>query len=230
MVLQNQGTVARVAPDTLGASWSAPLPPGSEGLEVGQGDVSPDAIVRRNDSIFMAAPIGPGEKELSFQYHLPRARDRVQIPFGREGGTVNVLLEEPGAVASAPGLAFADTQMIGGRSFRRFTGAIPAGGVVSVRLPGPPRAPVAVLAALVGASVIALGLAGWHLFRRGGAPERQPGSSPQDALLDRLAALDARYIGREDKVEANEWATYQADRTRLKEELQAMLAAQGQAR
>ena len=45
-----------------------------------------------------------------------------------------------------------------------------------------------------------------------------------------LAALDARYIGREDKVEANEWATYQADRTRLKEELQAMLAAQGQAR
>ncbi|MEZ0335716.1 MAG: carboxypeptidase-like regulatory domain-containing protein [Gemmatimonadales bacterium] len=230
VVLQNQGTVARVAPDTLGASWSAPLPPGSEGLDVGQGDVSPDAIVRRNDSIFMAAPIGPGEKELSFQYHLPRARDRVQIPFGREGGTVNVLLEEPGAVASAPGLAFADTQMIGGRSFRRFTGAIPAGGVVSVRLPGPPRAPVAVLAALVGASVIALGLAGWHLFRRGGAPERQPGSSPQDALLDRLAALDARYIGREDKVEANEWATYQADRTRLKEELQAMLAAQGQAR
>ena len=66
VVLQNQGTVARVAPDTLGASWSAPLPPGSEGLDVGQGDVSPDAIVRRNDSIFMAAPIGPGRRSSRF--------------------------------------------------------------------------------------------------------------------------------------------------------------------
>ena len=129
VVLQNQGTLARVAPDTLGASWSAPLPPGSEGLDVGEGDVSPDAMARRGDSVFMAAPIGPGEKQLSFQYHLPRGRTAIQIPFGREGGPVNVLLEEPGATVAAPRMTLADTQLIGGRSFRRYTGAVPAGAV-----------------------------------------------------------------------------------------------------
>jgi hypothetical protein len=225
VVLQNQGTIARVAPDTLGASWSAPLPPGSEGLDVGQGDVSPDAISRRSDSVFLAAPIGPGEKQLSFQYHLPRGRTGVQIPLGGEGGPVNILLEEPGATAAAPGLAFADTQLIGGRTFRRFTGDVPAGGVITVRLPGASRMPTLILAALVGTVALVLVLGGWHLLRRrAGVPARAPAPAPAEDLLDRLAALDARYLGRQAEVDPAEWAEYQADRARLKDELQVLLA------
>jgi hypothetical protein len=224
VVLQNQGTIARVAPDTLGASWSAPLPPGSEGLDVGQGDVSPDAIVRRGDSVFMAAPIAPGEKQLSFQYHLPRGRAALQIPLGREGGPVNVLLEEPGATAVAPGMTLADSQLIGGRSFQRYTGTVPAGGVISVRLPGPARTPALILAALVSAVALALALGGWYLLRRGPIPPA-PELAPAEGLLDRLAALDARYRGREAEVDPGEWAEYQADRARLKDELQTLLAA-----
>ncbi len=227
VVLQNPGTLARVAPDTLGASWSAPLPPGTEGLEVGQGDVSPEAIVRRDDSIFMAAPIGPGEKQLSFQYHLPRGRTGVEIPLGREAGTVNVLLEEPGATATAPGMAFADSQLIGGRSFRRYTGTIPAGGVISVRLPGPSSTQVVVLGALVGTAALALGLGGWHLLHRRAVVPRHQGLPAEEGILGRLAALDARYLGREAEVDPTEWSGYQTDRTRLKEELQAVLAMRG---
>jgi hypothetical protein len=230
VVLQNQGTVARVAPDSTGASWAAPLPPGTEGLDVGQGDVSPEAIARRGDSVFMAAPIGPGEKQLSFQYHLPRGRTRLEIPFGHEGGPVNVLLEEPGASVAGAGLALADTQLIGERSFRRYSGDVPAGGVIEVRLPGPPRTPALLLGALVGAVALSLLIGGWYLLRP--RPREQDGISvtaPADGLLDRLAALDARYLGREAEVDPGEWAEYQANRARLKDELQALLAPRGPA-
>jgi hypothetical protein len=225
VVLQNQGTIARVAPDSLGASWSAPLPPGSEGLEVGEGDVSPDAVSRRSDSVFMVAPIGPGEKQLSFQYHLPRGRTAIQIPFGREGGPVNVLLEEPGATVVAAGLTLADTQLISGRSFRRYTGTAPAGAMISVRLPGPARTPTLILAALVGAVALTLLLTGGYLLsRRPGASEGRPLRGASEALLDRLAVLDAQYLGREAEVDPGEWAEYQANRARLKGELQAVIA------
>jgi hypothetical protein len=225
VVLQNQGTMARVAADSLGASWSAPLPPGSEGLDVGEGDVSPDAVSRRSDSVFMVAPIGPGEKQLSFQYHLPRGRTAIQIPFGREGGPVNVLLEEPGATVAASGMTFADTQLIGGRSFRRYTGTVAPGAVISVRLPGPARTPTLILAAMVGAVALVLALsAAYLLSRRQRGPDRWVVAAPADGLLDQLAVLDARYLGRETEVDAGEWAEYQAHRARLKDELQTVMA------
>jgi hypothetical protein len=129
---------------------------------------------------------------------------------------------------AAPGLTLADTQLIGGRSFRRYTGNIPAGGVISVRLPGPPRTPALILGVLVGVVALALLLGGWYLVSR--APResvRAPAAAPADGLLNRLAALDARYLGREGEVDPGEWAGYQADRARLKGELQAWLAARG---
>jgi hypothetical protein len=228
VVLKNQGSMARVAPDTTGASWAAPLPPGTEGLDVGQGDVSPEAVVRRGDSVFMAAPIGPGEKQLSFQYHLPRGRTKLDIPLGHEGGPVNVLLEEPGATVAAPGLALADTQLIGGRSFRRYSGDVPAGGLIEVRLPGPPRTPALVLGGLVGAVALSLLVGGWYLLQRHPREQDRPSvATPADGLLDRLAALDAEYLGREAEIDPGEWAEYQANRARLKDELQTLLAARG---
>jgi hypothetical protein len=46
-------------------------------------------------------------------------------------------------------------------------------------------------------------------------------------LVDALARLDARYAGREGDVPAEEWATYVAERARLKRELEAHLAGGG---
>ncbi len=39
VLLANAGIRTRVAPDSLGASWTGPLPPRSEGLELGESDV-----------------------------------------------------------------------------------------------------------------------------------------------------------------------------------------------
>jgi hypothetical protein len=220
IVLRNAGHLARVAPDSLSDSWSLPLPPGSDGLEVGESDVSSEAIARRGDSLYLAAPIGPGEKQLSVQYHLPGAMRVVTVPVGAAGGTVNVLVEEAGALVSGPGLAPADTQTVLGRSFRRWTGEVPAGGLIRVELPGPGGDAPWLLAALVSGVALALFVAALRLRRR--APAAGPA---REELLHRVAALDARYQGRESEVPAPEWSGYLAERARLKRALEATLAA-----
>ena len=224
IVIRNDGHLARVAPDSLSASWSLPLPPGSDGLEVGESDVSSEAVTRRGDSLHLAAPIGPGEKQLSVQYHLPGAMKVVAVPMGDAGGTVNVLVEESGAVVTGPGLAAADSQIALGRSFRRWTGDVPAAAQIRVQLPGPGGAPRWLLAVLVGAVALALGVAAVRLRRRSPPPLGVP-RPPAEALLHKVAALDASYAGREAEVPAPEWSAYVAERARLKAELEATLAA-----
>ena len=225
IVLRNEGHLARVAPDSLADSWALPLPPGSEGLEVGESDVSSDAVTRRGDSLYVAAPIGPGEKQLSVQYHLPGGMTVVAVPVGGAGGTVNILVEEPGATVSGPGMAAADTQTVLGRSFRRWTGEVPAGGLVRVELPRPGGNSRWLLALLVGIVALALGLAALRLRRRVPAAVSAAPSRAPEGLLHRVAALDARYAGREADVPSEEWSGYLAERARLKAELEAALAA-----
>jgi hypothetical protein len=217
VLLANAGIRTRVAPDSLGASWTGPLPPRSEGLELGESDVSPDAVTRRGDSAIVTAPIAPGEKQLAFQYHLPAGRQEIGIPVGSQPVGLSVLLEEPGATASAPGLALADSQLIEGRSFRRWTGDVPANAVVRVMLPGTTSGGTPILAAMVAFLVLALIVGAWRLLPR--APVRSTGR-----LLDEIAVLDARYGGREAETAPDDWASYIQRRGRLKAELEAALA------
>jgi hypothetical protein len=231
IVLRNEGHLARVAPDSLSDSWSLPLPPGSDGLEVGESDVSSEAVTRRGDSLYLAAPIGPGEKQLSVQYHLPGAMRVVAVPVGASGGAVNVLVEEAGASVRGPGLAAADSQVVLGRNFRRWTGEVPAGGLIRVQLPGPGGGPPWLLPALVSGLALALAVAALWQRRRSAPAIVAPGppAPVREELLHRIAALDATYQGREADVPAAEWSGYLAERARLKRELEATLAA-GRAR
>ena len=226
VVLRNSGHLTRVAPDSAAPSWVMPLPPGSEGLDLGQSDVSTEAVTREGDSLYLAAPIGPGEKQLALQYHLPAGMAVVAVPIGVAGGPVNVLVEERGARVSGPGLAPADTQLVLGRTFRRWSGEIPAGGLIRVQLPGPGQAPPWLLAALVGGVVLALAAAAWRVRGTATAGRTAPGFAlPGEPLLDRIARLDAAYAGREADTPAAEWQGYLEERARLKAELEAALAA-----
>jgi hypothetical protein len=217
VLLANAGTETRVAPDSLGASWTGPLPPRSEGLELGESDVSPDAVIRRGDSAIVSAPIAPGEKQLAFQYHLPAGRQEIEVPVGSEPVGMNVLLEEPGARATAPGLALADSQLIEGRSFQRWSGDLPANAIVRVTLPGagPDAAPI--LAALVAVLALALLAAAWRMLPRARAKSA-------DRLVGEIALLDTRYQDREVETTPEEWARYLERREGLKAELRAALA------
>jgi hypothetical protein len=214
-----------VAPDSLSASWAGLLPPKSEGLELGESDVSPDAVTRRGDSVIVSAPISPGEKQLAFQYHLPGGRQTIELQMGAEPVALNVLLEEPTASASGPGLAAADSQTIEGRSFRRWTGDVPANAVVRITLPGAGGSSTPVMAALIALLALALLLAAWRTLPRRtvvGGPAGRPDHA--DRLLNEVAALDAHYQGREAELPAEEWARYLERRAALKAEAAAALA------
>jgi hypothetical protein len=219
VLLANSSTETRVAPDSLGASWTGPLPPRSEGLELGESDVSPDAVVRRGDSVIVSAPIAPGEKQLAFQYHLPAGRQEIAIPVGREPVGLNVLLEETGATVTAPGLALADSQLIEGRSFQRWSGDVPANATVRVTLPGAGADATTILAAMVTVLALALLAAAWRML-----PRARPPAPSTDRLIGEIASLDTRYQGREAETSPEEWGRYLERRVKLRAALDAALA------
>ncbi len=224
VLLANESVETRVAPDSAGASWSGPLPAASEGLELGESDVSPDAVSRRNDSVIVSAPISPGEKRLAFQYHLPGGRQVVELPVGSTAVALNVLLEEPGASVSGAGLVEADSQTLEGRSFRRWTGDVPANAVVRITLPGEGGGSTLIIAGLVTVLGLALLLAAWRMLPRRATSATAAASDDAERLLDEIASLDARYEGREAETPAEEWARYRERRTSLKAEAAAALA------
>jgi hypothetical protein len=222
MVLRNDGHLTRTGPDSVRPSWSTSLPVGTRGLELGESDFSPDAVSRRGDSLVLTAPLAPGEKQLTIQYQVPSDRHDLRLAFPERTPTVNVLAEENAIAVSGGGLARADSQNIQGRTFHRWTGSMPAGSSLRISLPKIDRTSRWVLMALVG--IIALGLtgAGWYALR----PRARSGTSLSPGqLVDALAALDDRYAGKEAELSPAEWASYRAERARLKAELEASLAA-----
>jgi hypothetical protein len=221
ILLRNTGRLTRVARDTASPSWIVPLPHGTSGLQVGEGDFSADAVSRSGDSLILTAPLAPGEKQLAIQYQVQPGRRIVELPLDYPGLTVNVLAEERDVRVVGRGVALADSQVIQGRSFRRWTGHPPAG-VVRLLLPGPRGAPPWLLPALVVGLGLGLAGVGWLLFTRRAQP--MPEVLPGD-LVDAIAALDARYLGRESETPPEEWSLYQVERARLKADLHTSLAA-----
>jgi len=225
IVLRNRGDRTLVAPDPLRPSWSLPLPSGTFGLEAGEGDASPDALRRQGDRLLLFAPVPPGQKQLIVQYGLPARTRTVTLPFDQGADFVNVLIADRAAKVTGGALAPADTEVIQGRTYRRWMGAVPAGATVRITLGGPFGPPGWALGALVGGLAIGLAFAAFHSLRR---PKTAPVGPPRrlapDTLIERLAQLDARYAGREAHTDAAEWARYQAERADLKEQLSAALA------
>jgi hypothetical protein len=221
IVLQNSGQLTRVSSDTLRPSISLPLPAGTSGLQVGESEVSAESVHRRGDSLMITAPIAPGEKQITVQYQVPAGRSALELPVQGAGQKINVLVEETGARVSGAGVAFADSQVIQGRSFRRWTGVTPAPGVIRILLPGTPRSARWLLVALVFSLGVTLLVAGWYLLHRASRYAKAPPSR----LLDAIAALDARYLGRQGETPSPEWDSYLGERARLKTELETSLAA-----
>jgi hypothetical protein len=138
-------------------------------------------------------------------------------------------VEEPGARVSGGALALADTQVIEGRTFRRYSGRVPAGRSVTLTVPvGPAAAARRILIGLVAGLALALGAAAvWLVRRPRRSVSRAAAGQPDEAgrLLDAIAVLDARYTGREAEVPPDEWQRYADERATLKARLEHALAA-----
>jgi hypothetical protein len=222
IMLRNSGHQTRIAPDTNRASLALALPTGTAGLEVGESDISAEAVSRRGDSLFIGAAIAPGEKQLTVQYQVSPRVSVLELPVGRDSVPLNVLIEEPGVSVTGPGMQRADSQVIQDRSFRRWSGTPGAGGILRIVLPGD-RVPPWTLPLLVGLLGLGLIAAGWlALSRHRGLQVVRHRAE----LVDAIARLDLLYQGNQTSTPEPEWTSYLAERARLKQELEAALAAE----
>ncbi len=135
--LENPGAKTRIAPDTLRPTWAGALPTVAIQFRVGQGDVSPQAVTRRGDSVAVFGPIPPGErKQLSYAYVLPADVRAVHVPIDQPTGEVDLLLEDTAAVVTGAQLDSLGVEEIEGRRFARYRArAVVTGAPLAIALP-----------------------------------------------------------------------------------------------
>ena len=226
LVLNNPGDVTRVARDSLGSTWHALIPPQAVGFSAEDGDLSAGAVDRNMDSVLVLAPLAPGERQITIQYHLPPNAGRLEYRFDEADNGVNVLVEEPDATVTGGTLAQTDSvSVIQGRPFRHFNGVVDSGDVVVVTVPTPFRLGAAwliALVALVGAALLAGTV---RVFGRAApTPAVGAGSAGEsiDDLLARLARLDDELDRLPD--DSAQRPALSAERHALKAQLAAALA------
>lgn len=210
--VSNSSDRTRVARDSLAFTWATPIPPGVKNFQAGQGDFSTEAVSARGDSVLLFAPVAPGEKQVVWSYSIPAGQAKLAIPISVPVAEVNVLIEDLDARLTGGTLSAADTQLIEGRSFRRWSGALAGPGTITVTFAGASRFRWA-LPALVVLIGLVLAFATWRVAARTGGR----GAAPTEDFIGSIAALDARYLGREAELPSEEWQRYQAERRRLVE-------------
>src|SRR2546425_2076513 len=113
---QTPGAATRVAGDRARPPWAGAIPPLAIQFRVGQGDVSPQVVTRRGDSVAVYGPLPPGErKQLSYTYVLSATVRRVAVPIDQPTDEVDLLLEATAAVVAARKLDSLGMEDIGGR-------------------------------------------------------------------------------------------------------------------
>jgi hypothetical protein len=229
VLLRNAGTRTRVARDSLGTTWMLPLPAGAADVEAGEGELSETAVEPRGDSLAVLSPLVPGQRQLVFRYTIPLGT-RLVLPVAQPAESLIVLLQPGDGTVRTKGFAAADSQAIEGRMYRRWAGAFDQPGEIEVRFAD--QTGSRVIVPLVALLALALGvLAAFVLRRQRASPAPVPAPAVRvSRLVEEIARLDAAYAGREREVDADTWRRYQADRARLRHELDAALAIRGTAR
>jgi len=167
--LENRGQTTRITKDTLVPTWAGRVPSVGGQFQGGQGDISPEAMVFRNDSVHVLGPIPPGPvKQLSYGYSLPATARKLVLPIDQATQELNLLVEDTAAVVTAPAIESLGVQEIEQRRFAAYrAGALAAGAKVEIALPRGKFRPQMVLPYIIG--LLAAGMAAalfWALRRK----------------------------------------------------------------
>jgi len=165
--LENPGSATRVALDSLRPTWAGAIPSVAIQFRVGQGDVSPQAVTLRGDSVAVFGPLPPRDrKQLSYTYVLPATVRRVNVPVDQPTQEVDLLLEDTAAVvttaATGGKLDSLGIEDIEGRRFARYrTPALAAGTPLAIAFSDRRFAPETLVPFVVGLAgvVLAIGFA-----------------------------------------------------------------------
>ncbi len=222
VTLQNRGTLTRVSSDSTRPVWRGAIPRGAMGLEIGEGDVSPDAFFHLGDTVALVAPVPPGEKQIVFAYTLPARRD-VVVPVDPAVVRMEVLIENDAELVEGP-LERVGDQTMDSLSFARFAGeGVAAGTSLSFRVARPPVNLLQFWWVVVAAAAMAF-LATIVLWWRR-LPAAAGADDPQ-VLAARIAALDESFDVKQPPSPAERTA-YEKNRELLKTRLTAALAKRG---
>ena len=166
--LQNPGSRTRVPADSTVPVWQGALPSGIAEWQVGESDVSAEAVLRRGDSVAVFAPLAPGgTKQISFAYVLPDTLRALRVPLDQPVGELLLLVEDTAAVVTAPGLETLSNETVEGRRFARYRAtAVPAGSAVDVQLSRPPFRADRLVPWIVGIVALALAAGLWVALRK----------------------------------------------------------------
>lgn len=228
--LSNDTLLTAVPGDRERAVWTAVAPESAHDFTVpGEQGVSGSALRLVDGRVLLLAPFSPGIRQFAFTYRVPAGEASLRLPIERPTGALEVMLEEPTASATAPGLAEVEPMAVEGRTFRRFVAAnVPGNGVLAVEMPPPPPSSRAIYIAVTVISVgVLMLLVLARAFARRGAPRPRGGIAlPSATLEQRIAALDAAFARfPEPSDEARE--AYGAQRAALVEARDAALAREG---
>lgn len=174
--LENTGLTTRITRDTLVPTWAGRIPERVAQFRGGQGDISPEAMEYRNDSIYVLGPIPPGDpKQLSYAYSLAAGTRTLVIPIDQPTTELNLLVEDTAAAVVAPTLESLGVQAIEQRYFAAYrAGPLAPGDRVEIRLPsrgfGAQALLPYVIAILAGGMIVALV---WALRKRPSVVSRQ---------------------------------------------------------
>ncbi len=170
--LENPGVATRVARDTLVPTWAGVIPPVAIQFRVGQGDVSPQVVTRRGDTVAVYGPLPPRErKQLSYTYVLSATVRRMAVPIDQPTEEVDLLLEDTAAVVAARKLDSLGMEDISGRRFARYrTPPLTSGAGLAIAFSERRLAPESLVPFIVGLAALALGV-GFVLAMRRRPPE-----------------------------------------------------------
>lgn len=209
LVLANRGAVTRIAPDTSRPVWQGALPRGAAALEVAESGVSEGAIYLRGDSVAVAAPVPPGERQIFLSYVLPG--DRLELSLDQPVARLNVLAEDTAARLISGPLEPAGIAELELARFARFTGnALEPGTSVVLELDSAPFSPASWWWLIVVAAGIVLAAVLLRLNR----------AVPSAASLEvQLKAIEQVLAEPPAGLSAAELAAYRKRRAQLQERL-----------
>jgi hypothetical protein len=169
LVLRNASGRTRAMADTAIPTWHLALPPHAANTRIGDADFAADMLDLHGDTLFLHAPVPPGDRQLFLQYQIVPATRRFAIPMDQAITTLTLMAEEE-ALEAGGYVRRTGAEELEGRRFVRWTGAVPAAGApLELALPGRDAAPSWMLPALIALFAMLLGAAAWRvaLPRRG---------------------------------------------------------------
>jgi hypothetical protein len=170
--LENPAWRTRIAADTLRPTWAGALPAAALQLRLGQGDLSPEAVTRRGDSVVVFAPIPPvARKQLSYAYVLPADLGSLSLPIDQATGELDLLLEDTAATVRAASLDSLGIEELQGRRFARYRMRdVAVGARLAIALPAAPARPQALVPLIVAVAALVLAVAFVIALRRRPVP------------------------------------------------------------